>query len=150
MDQLETAETILGIGYITLQTYIAGAIADLKAVFPFCQKPPELMAMSLMLGNTQTTVIEAVWCLANYFKHHDEWPDWKAKGPRRTIETLNRLGINEETEFPCIELMKVLASDQWRFLPLMQSCSDWRESLFAALRRQQENDVVPTFRAKPH
>jgi hypothetical protein len=35
MDQIETAETILGIGYIALQTYITGAVVDLKAVFQF-------------------------------------------------------------------------------------------------------------------
>src|SRR5437588_10208875 len=72
MDQLETGETILGIGYIALQTYITGAISDLAAVFPSCKKPHELRAMSPLLGNTHTTVIEAVWSLANYFKHHDE------------------------------------------------------------------------------
>lgn len=140
LHQLETAETILGIGYIALQTYITGAIADLAVVFPSCKKPHELRAMSALLGNTPATVIEAVWSFANYFKHHDEWSDWKAEGSRRsTIETLTSLGINEDTEFPCIELMKILDSDNWpRLLPLMQFASNWRESIFAAMRRQRE------------
>ncbi len=139
MEQLETAETIIGIGYIALQTYITGAIADLGAVFQISQKPHELRAMAPTLGRTGATVIEAVWSLANYFKHHEEWPDWNAEGSRRsTIETLTRLHIAEDTEFPCIELMKIVEPDHWRLLPLLESGSRWREGLFTSLRAENE------------
>ncbi len=137
MDQMETGEAILGIGFIALQAYIAGTVSDLKEIFSPTEKPHDLRAMSPLVGSTCVPLVEAIWAVANYYKHHDEWPDWQPKGPRApTIDTLKNLGVDESTEFPCIEIIKLLLSPHWHLLPLMEAVSAWREELLEVMRRR--------------
>jgi hypothetical protein len=138
LDQLETGESIIGIGFIALQTYIAGATADVAAVFRgCCRKAYDLRAMeSPSVARSGVRVVEAIWAAANYAKHHDEWPDWQPHGPREpTIQTLGLLGISKSTEFPCVEVLELLPPPgEHHLLPLLESVSGWREALFTAMR----------------
>src|SRR5437867_2331517 len=94
LDQLEHAETLVGLGYVALQVYIRGAAEDLGKLFTHCPKLPALRSGRCGVANAANiTVIEGVWAAANYFKHHDEWEDWERDARRETLTALKELGI---------------------------------------------------------
>jgi hypothetical protein len=82
------------------------------------------------------TRIQLISAIANYFKHHDEWPQWptskKDQGFHDT-QTLARVGITQETEHPCVEATNLLCGTGWKMIVLHQIVREWRAHLINEL-----------------
>jgi hypothetical protein len=138
LNLLEHAEDLVGLGFVALQGYVSSTQTTLRTVFP----PLDISNKRIRAKNCQpcqraagVTQIEAIWATANYYKHHDEWPNWKPEGQRRpTIVTLGKLGISETTEFPCVDSMKLLHGDWAPLVSILDVASAWREAWLSELR----------------
>lgn len=130
--QLEYAESILGIAFVTAQAYILGTVEDLNDVrmgngkeaknkieyySDDCEPLPNGLSRILLINS-----------IANYYKHHDEWDSWPTN---TTGNTLTNVGINENTEFPCYQAAKTLWGESGieNLDQLLLIASDWRKYL---------------------
>jgi hypothetical protein len=136
LDLLEYAEELVGLSFVTLQVYVSGTTTTLGKMFP---DRPESVAEGLRSRNCPSVLgvpfVEGIWATGDYYKHHDEWPDWtpvKNKS-KNTILTLGKLGITARTEFPCVETLKVLQGGWGRLVGLLEVASAWREASFSEL-----------------
>lgn len=129
--QLEHAESIFGIAFITAQTYILGTVEDINDIRKSASKS-EIGKIDyykddkcpLSNGVSRILLINAI---ANYYKHHDEWENpWKKNS---TVQTLNDVGISESTEFPCNEVAAILSNGKTTddLDNLLTIISEWRE-----------------------
>jgi hypothetical protein len=135
LDQVEHIEEVVGIAFVALQGYISGAEADMHSAFSI----PKQTSQRLRKENCPTVsgvpLIGAIWAAANYYKHHDQWPDWKPIGQRReTITTLARLGISKDTEFPCVKVHRAVTAHSGRLVQLLGLVTAWREMWISVLR----------------
>jgi hypothetical protein len=135
LDMLEHAESLVGLGYVALQVYIGGTVADLAEVFHGCPDAAVLRSSeSPVVDKAGITYVESVWAAANYFKHHDEWHDWTRDARKETRVAFEKLGISNKTEFPCYEVLRRLNGDDLQLASLLVVAEAWRESWFAKLR----------------
>jgi hypothetical protein len=129
--QLEHAESIFGIAFITAQTYILGTVEDINSIRKSSGKS-EISKINyydddkfpLPGGISRILLINAI---ANYYKHHDEWgKTWKKN---LTTLTLYDVGIDESTEFPCYEVAAMLPNGKATedLENLLTIISEWRE-----------------------
>ena len=87
-------------------------------------------------GLSEIALIDAV---ANYFKHHYEWPsDWSgaAETQQRTIDLVLKLGLIPEVEDNlrvALENLGMSANNMWLMGRIIQ---EWRERLADSLRKQ--------------
>ena len=98
----EQAETVFGIAFVSAQTYITGTISDMLEIGgDITLSKKEMLAYgSPYVG--ELSKIELINAIANYYKHHEEWPNWNLEGQKkRTIIALNNCGITENTDYPC-------------------------------------------------
>lgn len=136
---LEEADSLLGIAFVTAQTYITSTISDANIVGkpPVKYKKDQLLKnYSDLLPNTQVTKLEMCDAAANYFKHHDEWTGWTATGlNQKTVAILQSVGINEDTEYPCVKALKVLLqTDDYDLKKLLDILSTWRKSVIESVK----------------
>ena len=80
--QLEQADNIFGIAFVTAQTYILGTVEDINSIRKVANKS-EISKINyydddkspLPSGASRIQLINAI---ANYYKHRDEWGEiWK-------------------------------------------------------------------------
>ena len=136
----EYAEPLFGLGFVAAQTYALGTVTDLISVRMSRGKSKEdkLEEFKKVCYACDTVVlrggvkrIQIINASANYFKHHDEWG---ARWPRNyNTETLDKVGINEKTEFPCIDAVDLLCGTSWELIVLHQILKEWRAHLFSTL-----------------
>jgi hypothetical protein len=111
-DALEHTEDLLGIAFVMAQTYIAGTVSDackLKRPGSKLMKEQLLKNYGDRLAGSTVTKMELCDAIANYFKHHDEWNSWSAKGRhQKTVSILCVAGIEEDDEFPCRKAADIL------------------------------------------
>ena len=87
-------------------------------------------------GLSEVVLVDAV---ANYFKHHYEWPpDWSAtdRHQRQTIEVVRRLGLSpgaSENLYTAVRGLGFTTSELHR---LGENLHVWRERLAAFMRRE--------------
>jgi len=140
---LEDEEHALGLGLVAIQRYLRSTRETLRET----QEARSLVAptMNGILREFGAVVADAgdlremhaVWHLANFWKHQDEWDrDWEveAAANRRsavTIEGLARLGIDRRTEYPCVHGVERLTSG-CRLQPLLDRAVAWRDACVAA------------------
>lgn len=137
----EHAEPLFGVGFVAAQTYALGTVSDLNSVRMRHCKPEfyyEHDTITLKQGVTRIQLINAS---ANYFKHHDDWPDpWPTSITAKTkmghliaknVDTLGLVGITEKTEFPCIDAVDLLCGTSWEWIVLHQILKEWRVHLFS-------------------
>lgn len=134
---LENVESLLGIAFVTAQTYITGVISDVNILNKGGEKVvKEILIRSYneSLSGSNITQIELCDAIANYFKHHDEWSDWLST-PRnqKTISVLQAVGIKQSDEFPCRKAADILWShnDSGDLTPLLNLIADWRGKIIS-------------------
>jgi len=106
----EQAESIFGIAFITAQTYITGTLSDMAAIGGDSKlQKSEMLSIGSPIITNEITKILLINTIANYYKHHEEWTGWKVEGHnRKTIKTLNKCGITEDTQYPCHEAAQIV------------------------------------------
>ncbi|GAB2192057.1 hypothetical protein [Sessilibacter sp. MAH2] len=130
----EQTESIFGIAYVTAQTYITGAISDVSKISGYNAKSKKIEWLSTACKELQNGISTILFIntMANYYKHYEEWGQWKATGiNKNTIETLLAFDINEETDFPCWEAAKILSGEKFpsNVSFLGEILIDWRKGL---------------------
>lgn len=130
LSQLEYSETVFGIAFVLAQTYITGTVTDINELREHRgEKPIDKIicySSSLWYLSNEISPILLINSIANYFKHYDEWDIWPAN---LTVKTLHRVGIGEDTEFPCY----VAATKLWNeneienLHNLLTIISEWRK-----------------------
>ena len=135
---LEHAENLLGIAFVTAQTYLAGTVSDINQ---FAKVPNKLTKDQLLktygekIVQKTVTKLELCDALANYYKHHDEWESWSAVGrQQRTVATLQAVGIKESDSYPCIKAAEMLWLNSQSLESLLSLVSNWRELVFSAYK----------------
>jgi hypothetical protein len=135
LDARGLADSLLGLGFVAAQTYALGAWTDLNEVRSSSGKPPikkhDCYRADLVMPKTNVTRIELINATANYFKHHDEWSSWPAS---ETTEILGRVGITEQSEFPCATITELFCGNGWEFIVVHQIVRDWRKNLFVSFK----------------
>jgi hypothetical protein len=135
-DALEYAERVSGLTFVTAQAYIDGTVSDVKKITKSTDKSLKarlLKACDDRLSGSLVTRIELCDAMANYFKHHEQWPDWSATGRRKaTVSVLHAAGITDDDNYPCLKAAKMLSLDQGDDMEaLVALISGWRASVIA-------------------
>jgi hypothetical protein len=75
--------------------------------------------------------------MANYFKHHEQWPDWSPMGRRKaTVSVLHAAGITDDDSYPCLKAAKMLGLDQGDGMEaLVALISGWRASVISDCKK---------------
>jgi hypothetical protein len=142
LEAREHAELFLGLGFVAFQTYALGTWTDLNRIRQAAGKRPvdKLVCYKtdpILVNQNGPTRIELINAVANYFKHHDEWPrEWPEKRDTiitPTIITLKTVGITQKSEFPCIDAACMLCGDGWQLVVLHQIVREWRAHVLKAL-----------------
>ena len=133
--QLEHAESIFSIVFITAQTYIVGVVEDINKI---CESNGKAKLNKIDCYNDDSSPLGSrisrillINAVANYCKHHDEWG--KTWNRNLTVNTLSAVGITENTEFPCYEAAAKLFGDDkmWNFENLLVLISNWRKYILS-------------------
>lgn len=140
----EPADHLMGLSFVAIQNYLMEVpliLRDYKGD-PSVTNPPMkdlLRDHGDLVAGTTLRQMEAVWSLANYWKHRDEWDrDWTKQAATHnlsaaTIAVLSQLGILAATDYPMLEGADRLGVEWWTTLtPLLEMASVWRtRALFA-------------------
>ena len=131
----EHAEMLLGLGFVAAQAYVLGVWTDLNRIRKKEGLPPvgkiDCYASDPVTLHRGPTRIQVINATANYFKHHDEWLAWPNN---ETTQALRRVGITENTEFPCVEATQLFCGRSWEFIVLHQIVREWRAHVFNIFR----------------
>jgi hypothetical protein len=140
---------VLGQAAITQAVSIVTKIYDLAAK-PACLPHGKTALMSAeaakhnKTGLSEIVLIDAV---ANYFKHHYEWPDdWIGASPKQqpTIDLVLRLGLSPDGNHNLDTAVRELGMSTRDMTPLPVLVQEWRERLAAYCRDQiNKHDVAP-------
>jgi hypothetical protein len=133
----DDTEHFVGTVFIILQNYINSTISDL---YPELEKIHLKYSIGTKIENTQSTKIQLIVSIANYYKHRD-LPSVLHK---YTSNTLNDLGI--EYKYFCDEQNDeyfhevgsnspvftgfTKLSDSWNFNDVIDAISLWRENMW--------------------
>ena len=127
---MEYVETVFGIAFVLAQTYITGTVADINKLRELRGEKSvdkiHCYSDSLWYLPDDTSPILLINSIANYFKHYEEWDKWPENW---TVETLHRVGIGENTEFPCyVAATKLWNENEIKNLHhLLTIISEWRK-----------------------
>jgi hypothetical protein len=125
----------VGTVFIVLQNYINSSISDL---FPDLLELHTKYSIDKKVNNSETTRIELIITIANYYKHRDLPKELQ----KHTLKRLNDLKIEFKEIFkdgnffhkvgsssPVFEGFSLL-SESWKFNDLINIVSEWRENLW--------------------
>ncbi|MCJ7706832.1 MAG: hypothetical protein MUO38_04350 [Anaerolineales bacterium] len=138
-DALDRIESLLGISFVVAQGYVTSVVAAARKLSP--ADPPISKEEVLGLHNetipgTGITRLELCDAMANYFKHHDEWPAWNHKGPHhKTVAVLQAVGIDQLEVTPCIRAVEMLfpSSESDELNKLYALITGWRDRVIQSV-----------------
>jgi hypothetical protein len=135
----EEAGHILGLALVAAQNYMGEVEQIARDVRRTNPSLPKFKLIDLarkcgrIVPGTDVTDMEAVWHLANFWKHGDVWdPNWDVEArhndSRPTIEALRKLGLDHDRYHRILlGIEKALQVDWWDCLkPLLARVSEWR------------------------
>jgi hypothetical protein len=132
---LDFAEPLFGVGFVVAQTYALGTWTDLNRIRASAGKLPldkrHCYASDPITVVGGATRIETIHAVANYFKHHDEWSQWPKN---ETTRLLDKIGITQDTELPCVEAVNLLCGNTWKLIVIHQILIEWRAHVMGVLR----------------
>jgi hypothetical protein len=148
-------ETQIGLMLVLCQTYITTIIQRLNAFYgdyeyfvgdPIPDLPRDKQLLLSTIGDrvsgTDIGVVELVDALANYFKHHEEWPaDRRSMRPneRRTEKIVGRVGCDTHMTLLVAKTLSTgilsVGVDRMHDLPkLLEVVDDWKLCIGARLK----------------
>jgi len=134
-------EHLVGTVFIILQNYINSSISDL---FPDLSKLYSKYSFDKKINNSQTTRIELIIAVANYYKHRD-LPTKLEKYTEKPFIDLKIKFIEENFGPPtkitgaCSPVFNGfgMLSESWDFNDLISIVSEWRENMW--LKEEVDN-----------
>ena len=152
--EIEVSFLLIGSAFVLGQTAITQAVSIARKIRDLAGKPSWLPSRKEDIlcteastnRNTDVSEMILVDALANYFKHHHEWPsDWNdqtpdrrqhSQGPRgRTIDLVCRLGLSPEAYNNLEVALSRLDFGAPGVGSLGRRIQDWRERLAESMRR---------------
>jgi len=147
---LEVVGLLVGSGFVLGQTAIIQTVSVVRKLRKLAGNPSwlpngkaSIMSMEAAIhpatGLSKIILFDAV---ANYFKHHHEWPpDWRgaAGAQQRTIDVVLRLGLVPEGEDNLRVALQNLGMNTNNMSLMVGDIRDWRERLAKNLRKQLHN-----------
>ena len=134
--QIEHAEAIYGVSFVTAQVYILGVTQDMNDIRTSLNCGPLNKIVyykdSIFCDQSNTPKILLVNAAANYYKHNDEWGEkWPTN---HTTKILADVGITNKSEFPCFQVAKILFGEKgaWKFKNIVKLITDWRGSVLSS------------------
>jgi hypothetical protein len=116
-------EELYGIGCVLGQSYVAAVCGSLKS------KKSAVMACGPRLKNG-FTIAEAVNHAANYWKHHEEWPQGRAaKMMEETKKAIAAFGCRPDVDYVLGCVVAAIVDPPHRLMPLMNRLDDWRREV---------------------
>lgn len=139
LDAAEHIENLLGIAFVTAQTYITGTVSDIPKLTSSSSTPTKrqlLQDFSEEIPGSNITKMELCDAIANYWKHQEEWDGWSGTPKnKRTLEILRGIGIEESENFPCQKVADVLWPGGWQNLEqLLGLISEWRQRVIGCYK----------------
>lgn len=132
----DDTEHFVGTAFIAFQNYINSSIHDL---YPELKKTHTKYSFDKKLNNSNTTRIELIIAIANFYKHRDS-PDDLQKNTIKPLEDLDisfkQIFTNDNTFFHKIGSDSpvfsgfALLSEFWNLNDLIKIVSEWRENLW--------------------
>jgi len=128
---VEYEDDLCGIAFVTAQTYITGVVSDVSAL-RVGQSPMNkyelLQIANPIVADTKLTRMQLCDTMANYYKHRDEWDNWKDSKARRTTDILRKAGFSESSLYLCSTVAKLLFGDEKleSLVPIVDMLSAWR------------------------
>lgn len=152
-DEHDVAATLLLIGasFVLGQAAIAQAVSIATKINELAGRPSWLPHGRAALMSTAAPVhdgtglstIVLIDAVANYFKHHYEWPDaWEgsARG-QTTIDIVRRLGFEPKSEDNLPHAVRELGMTESDLSPMPMLIQEWREHLAEYLRNQLDRHL---------
>lgn len=137
---------LLGSSFVLGQAAITQATSIAKRVRELAEIPESIPQGRLALMTTEAPIHEAtglsqivlIDAVANYFKHHYEWPDdWRGSHrAQATIDVVRKLGLEPNDEYNLPRAVRALGMTETNLRPMSIAIQEWRERLAAHLRSQ--------------
>jgi hypothetical protein len=152
---LEVVRLLVGSTFVLGQAAITQTVSIVSKIRELAGCAPWLPAGKTALMNTEAVIHTATGlseivlfdAVANYVKHHYEWPkNWSGASvgiQQRTIDAVVRLGFVPDSEENLDVALKSLGISAEDMSPLGRNIQGWRERLAASFRiRMAESDPV--------
>ena len=124
MGYFDSAEHVTGLGFVTLQTYLAAVYGILRI-----NKGTALnIGPKHQDGNTIAKIVNDA---ANYWKHNNEWSLEKSSKQRELIEsTFESVGFPIDLEYPlCGVLTELSVPNYASFIAVFNKLEQWQSHL---------------------
>lgn len=150
---IEVISILIGSTFVLGQTAITQTVSIAKWIYDLAGKPEWLHGDKGSVMQTEATLhlktnlseVVLIDAVANYFKHHSEWPDdWTpTRSSKRTIDLVRELGLSPETNLDDNLRTALYELDLTAPRPSLGSrIQKWRERLADNLRRKLQNHNV--------
>lgn len=148
-------QLLIGSAFVLGQAAISQAVSIATKINDLVGRPTWLPHGSQALMSTESVVhtdtglstIVLIDAVANYFKHHYEWPDdWTGSSrAQSTIEIVRKLGLEPNEEGNLRDAARELGMTGGDLSPISTLIQEWRERLAAYFRKQLErHDLTHT------
>jgi hypothetical protein len=135
----EYSEPLVGVAFVAAQSYLVGTVSDVNSVRtrsarglpeqPRRLDKNECYACDLASITTGVTRVQLINAAANYYKHCEDEDGLRPD----TKRTLSSVGIDEHTEFPCIEIARLLLGSELSLDGIPAILGDWRTHVLTQL-----------------
>jgi hypothetical protein len=144
----EVIECLIGSAFVLAQCAITQSVSICSKIYELANKPVfmpstkiDILQMQAAIHpETNTSVLLLIDAVANYFKHHHEWPDEWIPGPKQqqnqTIARVVQLGMCQHSRY---NLQNALGSLQLSVAgenSIESHVQEWRVNLSKELRKQ--------------
>jgi hypothetical protein len=152
---IAVVDLLIGSAFVLGQAAITQAVSIVTKICDLAAKPSWLphgkaALMSAEAGEhhkTGLSEIVLIDAVANYFKHHYEWPDnWIDASPRQqpTIDLVLKLGLSPDRNDNLDTAVQELGMSTRDMTPLSVLVQEWRQRLAAYCRDQMiKHGVAP-------
>src|SRR5262249_36782714 len=139
---IAVSNLLIGSAFVLGQAAITQAVSIITRIYNLAAKPFWLPHGKTTLMSTEApkhaktglSKIVIINAVANYFKHHYEWPDgWVGASPKQqpTIDLLLRLGLLPNGDHNLDTAVRELGVNTHDMAPLSVLVLQWRERLAA-------------------
>lgn len=151
-EESDLVENLLGAAFVVCQTQITAVTSRALRLRKRCEQHFEFAAYTGSANSVWSlgeplahlagvSKVEMILALANYFKHHEEWPsnDWsKLNGkPRKTADTIQQIGLRPGSSGNLRIAAELLGNAEYRKLDVFGDIVDtWAKKVLASAEQE--------------
>jgi hypothetical protein len=138
-DDAAHIEHVLGIAFVAAQSYINMTCSDICREFSLNKDEKWSLMKNYgqkVTGYPDVSAVYLIYQLGNYWKHCDEWKNFKTDDKNKhIIEVLNAVGITDNAHYILPKCMDLLSWDGTNFSDvLLELLASWREDIINHLK----------------